>query len=1574
MNKRETHIVTGMTRDMSASRFDNKFVVDARNIRITSIKSNATLLSVTNEKGTGRLSVDGTIEGVILGHAVLNRTLVLFTTEHTNDSGTGDDRIYKLDFSEDFSSATATLLFEGDLNFYYKNPLETLPYYETDSIQKVYWVDGRNQPRVIDIKRGYQSNPDVFNFNRKIGSNHVMLIEKYNTGGQFPAGTIQYCFNYFNKFGQETNIVDVSPMYYLSPKENGLPADGMDTSSFVIKLENISPDFEYVRLYAITRTSENAVPNVRIVGDYNIQATREVAPFTLVEDNYVILDPDNIDIIDINTGNVKYALTSRYDTTQINTSIDVPVQSEEYALDRVSGRIYGRFSSQTGNKYSELIFYRGADDFRLVRMTPSARIKYTTFLGGTVVNNIVITDTGIVGSTIDASALLFIGGQDIIAGTFTSKNNTLFLGNIKQNIPNIGTLITSSGKTIASEARGTAEPCVFGDLGEEKDTAPQNVTVRATGSSDASYYNYPYDNNKSSYGKKSFKAREGYRLGFIAQYNTGQWSEVVWIDDLDEDYTPSITMFYTIRGTKEWSRYYKKPGFKAILPSRIVNSLLDNGFIRVAPVVCYPEDADRKVPFQGLLSGTVYNVLDRNTNSPFVQADWRFRVGYNDNRINGEIQCNTFDAAPEYPVFAYENSETPQPSEDFLRYYGNQFYRDSSILTFHSPDVEFRDDIAQGDFTDLKMRIVGISTLSFVKNENTGNYINQIPERTLAAYLYTSSKGFGRRATKLALNYFADWREKRPDISPRNPAYASEETTIKDYYADLAYIGYYDNAVEEVTSEGGGYEVGEIRPTRNSVYYHWIVYLWHRNGSLNNQSALSEKALKASAIRYAMLEKKCISETQYSRTTFFQTPTTIGPSYIDVSINQPVLFDSDQLGVSKVSVGNKVSVDYYGNIDKVITPVFPDNTITGVECPIGDNPTMASLSNEGYPIEYSSKEEIIEQTTGRKDFTGSTHSYASRYVTDQGEPGQTIMYGTDPVHMRYKSTRHVVIGLSSDSNTVINQIGVPPAPSYPAFWEDNADISRVDVIGNALDGISSPTVDGVHFYDIRNSVFVAELYREFSNERLLARFGGTSESAISNNVWNRCGESVKLEENQPAVLYFKEGDTYVGRYDCLKTYPFSPQDQNQVVSIFSTELESRVNLDARYDKNRGLTDNTFANPSNFNLFNHPGYEQSNQFFTFKAIDYDRYKNLNYPNLVSFTTEKKPGADIDAWTSVPMTSTFDLKGELGEITKLTTLNDTLLSFQNRGVAQILFNERVQIPTSDGQPIEITNGLKYGGYRYLSDQIGMTNKWSLQSTPHGVYFIDDEKNTLYQFGGQQFQDLSGKAGFRTWLSEHNSYDVWNPIDYGNFRTWYDRVNGDLYFMNKNESLVYSEQIGNFISFMDYAGLPMMVNMNDRFLTSTLNLDNRTDTLWELWAGNYNMFFDSFKPYWLTFISNTDPTVDKVFDNLAWRTMDYSVCPVSGKPKELNPLTTFDTMRVWHEHQDTQAVELINIGGKPSILKKKFNVFRAVIPRDRLGTHAKSGRDRIRNTWSYIQLSRCHPNTDLMVFTDLDVDFFE
>ena len=135
-----------------------------------------------------------------------------------------------------------------------------------------------------------------------------------------------------------------------------------------------------------------------------------------------------------------------------------------------------------------------------------------------------------------------------------------------------------------------------------------------------------------------------------------------------------------------------------------------------------------------------------------------------------------------------------------------------------------------------------------------------------------------------------------------------------------------------------------------------------------------------------------------------------------------------------------------------------------------------------------------------------------------------------------------------------------------------------------------------------------------------------------------------------------------------------------------------------------------------------------------------------------------------------------------------------------------------------------------------------------------------------------------------------------------------------------------------------------------------------------GDYNMFFDEFKPYWITFISNTDPTVDKVFNNLEWRSVSYDA------EGNYIPYDTFDTLRVWHEHQDTGCVSLEDKKDAPSILKKKFNAFRTFVPRDYKGVWSLQGMQRIRNPWAYIRLAKTQENTNQMIFTDLNVDFFE
>ena len=1546
MRKRETHIVRGMSRDLAVHRFDPNLVVDARNIRITTVKDNSSLLTVTNEKGTEEFSVSGAdIRGTIIGSAVLNKLLVLFTTEN------GSDRIYKLKFTDSFTSATSYLLFpeaigvSKSLNFQTDHPLETLPVYENEDIQKVYWVDGINQPRMINVAGDTPvSNGDSFNFNRKIAADYKMKITKYNTGGEFPAGTIQYCFNYFNKFGQETNIVDQSPLYYLSPKDSGLPADAMSTSSFLIELSNLDSNYEYVRLYSIVRTSENATPIARIVGDYKISVVRNPASW-VVDNDLDTFDFEDASVVDINTGEIAYNLSDVYEAPEQSSDIEVPLLSTQAILVRSSGVLYASFSSTTGNRKSYIMICRDSRGIHVYRNTPTTIIK-KSLLQDSYIGEVTAVDNGIIGSTIDASSLLFIGGQDIVAGTLASKDNTLFLGNIKEKVPNIGN-IPIEGVPLKDFIRGKAESCIYNidgvENGEFDIGGDESLVV-----SGIKFYDYPIDNNKSSYDTKSFKARENYRLGIIAQYNTGQWSEALWVEDLDEEFSPARNVFYFNYMQLNYKATYKKPGFKLTIPASVSAALQNAGFIRVAPIVVYPETVDRKVVCQGILSGTLFNVSDRDGDSPYSQSDWRFRSGYSWERVESEIQCNPIYTGPKYPIAYYDSDDTQMPDDDFTEVFTTQFYRDPNVLSFHSPDIEEDEELYTSELSNTRLRIIGISNLGILDDEIAS------AETAAEVRVFTTSEGDAKVSGPVP---FKD----KTSIIPyqRNPSYNVYGNT------ELSFPGYIDYMMGMVVRDNDGVETQEIT---SGAVFKFTTFLWHKKGTLSSRPM--QNLINSRYPMTGLYSHKLTSELRYARTAFFQSGETPGLDYFNLAITPPKVVDADS-PLTKFELENGNKKLYYGDMDKVLVPPFKDipatNTIGGAHA------TWELGTRVGYPIEFmgiaycddsTDPNELIWEEEDERQLAPLAHSLID--IVPSG------CYNKDPIVIQYKSPKHLVFSLTSDNPQAdeIYQLGNSMAGEYHTFWMPEG-VTKEFV--NVLNGNLSDTIGGVSGI-VSNSVLVGELYRDFTDEQSRARFGGTSDEAIANNIWKRCGDSVKLDSDSSITLYYKEGDTYVGRYDCLKSYPRTNEDMNQLVSIYSTELESRVNLDARYDKMRGLADNTTVRPTNFNLFNHAGYEQDNQFFTYKAIDYDRYKNSSFPNLIAFTLEKKPAADIDTWTSIPMTMTADAQGDLGEITKLTAFNDNLFLFQNRGIAQVLFNERVQIPTSDGQPIEITNGLKYGGLRYITNQIGLTNKWSLCTTPNGMYFVDDEKNTLYIFNGQQLQDLSSKHGFRTWFSAIDSHNIWNPSDYSNLRTFYDKVNADLYFMVDDESLVFSEQIGTFTSFMDYAKLPVMVNVNDKFFTFTKNETTGMNRTWEMFAGDFNSFFGNIRPYWLTFISNSDPTIDKIFDNLAWRSFEYSEV-TDDFQGILQPLKTFDSLRVWNDHQDSGEVALYDQEGNMTpTLKKKFNVFRALVPRDKLGNWKGKGINRIRNTWSYIRLAKLNPDTDLMMFSDLDVDFFE
>ena len=129
----EHHSFTGMRRDISISKHPTTNLYDAKNVRLTS-RGDDTLFAITNEKGTSTTGI--TITGTYLGHCLINKYLVVFSTSTK-------DYITRIDLS----TLSKVVLYEGPLGFSTAHPIETIASYENENIQKVYWTDGKNQPR-----------------------------------------------------------------------------------------------------------------------------------------------------------------------------------------------------------------------------------------------------------------------------------------------------------------------------------------------------------------------------------------------------------------------------------------------------------------------------------------------------------------------------------------------------------------------------------------------------------------------------------------------------------------------------------------------------------------------------------------------------------------------------------------------------------------------------------------------------------------------------------------------------------------------------------------------------------------------------------------------------------------------------------------------------------------------------------------------------------------------------------------------------------------------------------------------------------------------------------------------------------------------------------------------------------------------------------------------------------------------------------------------------------------------------------------------------------------------------------
>ena len=198
----DNHVFTGMQKDLSISKHPANYLYDAQNIRITA-RENGTLLSITNERGPKDLEIE--IEGDYLGHCVLNQYLIVFSTTTNEDQYKGKDYITRINLEnleyvpKEDDSQVKQLYYssKGNLHFSTMHPIEAIASYENANIQKVYWTDGENQPRVINIAPFKDANiekytPNSFDFVQELALKEYVTVEKVFGAGEFPPGMIYY--------------------------------------------------------------------------------------------------------------------------------------------------------------------------------------------------------------------------------------------------------------------------------------------------------------------------------------------------------------------------------------------------------------------------------------------------------------------------------------------------------------------------------------------------------------------------------------------------------------------------------------------------------------------------------------------------------------------------------------------------------------------------------------------------------------------------------------------------------------------------------------------------------------------------------------------------------------------------------------------------------------------------------------------------------------------------------------------------------------------------------------------------------------------------------------------------------------------------------------------------------------------------------------------------------------------------------------------------------------------------------------------------------------------------------------
>lgn len=1620
MIKTDTHIFKGMRRDNHPLYQSKEYLWDALNIRFnstdtasTNIDSKNTVLSTTNEKGTYYI---GRVKGDYVGHCIVGSYLILFT--HDKD---GIDYINRCYFNSNIIQLNCEVLYKGNLNLDVKHPLQTISSFENEYVQKVYWVDGINQPRIINVTfdkligvtldkeynngtYSYEDKEDdiivhiplykegVFDFVPKLELKEKVSF-RHLQGGTFPSGTIQYAFTYYNKYGQESNIFYTSPILYIANIDRGGAPDEIINKAFEITIKNAETKFQYIRVYSILRTSQNGTPTVRRVIDVQIDNSNDITSSTLSNDIIIT------------------------DTGTIGDVVDPTL----------------------------LLFVGG----KSIIANCMCSKDNTLFLGDITVNNPII----------DSSTRKEI--KDALTTELSSTGNSI---KVLEGLRTIPINKEPKGYFYISQLNNTTSITTF--------KYNEYYRLGLQFQDDTGVWTDPVwigDYKVSNYRPSLQDHTETTATETLSEDGTTIVSE-------SQEVSNSLV---------DLSLPYLYINVSDILTSSLKEYYTKNNIVKVRGVVVYPSNYDKKILTQGVINPTVFSYKDRRTNSPFIQSSWFFRpMDYlvsNIGKDTKHLDKRSRASLPYDPIFneianslsscrdiysgdSLRNDNTfldyidsvkdevdgkPGPlSKKVISTSCNEYYVDQTFITLNSPELDNNIITSSINNQQYSLELIGIANI-----KTSNSYVN-LQTSTSAP---PNSIGFNtlnlntHKITNKELLYYSvildDYYDKDSKKTEIHPAYMDDTSKKSFNYGFIVYPWQTSGSINnDITRSDGSTQTAVLKSKTLSNISYANVQLFDVPYILPKGIG-KVQLFNSNEISVVKLESLNYYNDNYKTINYYGNINTLvtGDDDITLRVSKGYKDNPDNglgkfnsINESKFTLSNITEfLSTIGDYDKtlikrnvpvrmaykssphIVIPINPINdkpvvlpksnninkSISVKLYPfwdkhyLGDDKSKVDVSNNTravstYALSNSTEVKVwivvniknidINKYRGENwvlDYLNDTYLLDVRDFGYILAPNFNCRNGEDAYKDLYKyksnTKNHDYWEKVEYSNRPTSVVCVNTASPYCGFKYTDINVVRgyshtdtIEITGRVdkdtdISDFPSTVFNDYYTYqenivkdlDFNNSLYIAELEKSVYPENM---FGGTSESALCQNVWLIAGDAVELKDDN--TIDFINGDTYYQRYDCLKTYPFADNMENSVVEILCYMCETQLNLDGRYDRNKNLIDNTNVSPNNFNLIN-TAYTQSNNYFTYNILDEITYKSNIYSSQIVWSKPHNLLTDIDDCTNITLANSVDLEGAKGRVVSINKFNELLIAFQKDAITQLLFNSRVQLSPTDGVPIEIGNSQKMEGTRSISNKIGCNDKFSIKETSRGIYFIDNNTDTFYLFD-KSINNLSTTKGCSWWFKEHHTNELWNYDNINSKIINYDNTNGDIYITitekdsngkYKNENtLCYSEQLESFTSRMSYSNCVMDVLDNKFISIAAVGVENNEkvpdefkDYLNIYWNrhGEYNKFFNNYIFPELTFISNADPLNTKIFN-----TLEYQMDLISDYTGMYIPKHTFDWINAYNEYQETGKKDLTKLMKNTFFndvsTKKQFRVWRGQLPR--VGTL-----QRLRNPWVAINL---------------------